>query len=628
MVIRQYQDSLGLMVSARVRNLAVVVALVGICMPAVALACGGFFCSFQRPVNQVGEQILFAVEGSKVRAHIQIQYQGEAEDFSWVLPLPSVPDVDVGIDEIFTALRAVTDPRFEIEWQNEDGCEYTNNCCAMMEMSAGGSNEVDDGVGAVEVLKEGAVGPYNFQVVGSEDGEALFNWLNDNGYDQSPEAKDLVEYYVETDFVFIAVKLSKDQEAGDIRPLIVEYEAPNLACIPIRLTSIAAQADMPIFSWVLSDARAIPLNFFHVVLNPKAYDWMSCGIPAGQGDFCFGENINGVDCQQEYIKLVTEAADSAEGRGFVTEFAGATDVMEGALYTEGQYDLDKLKDLDDPEEFLQVMLQLNFPRFGALIQEIIRDNIPQPDASTLPENCQTETEFYSWNLSECLKSMPEDWTFDPAAFVADLDERFVTPMKDAQALFGKHPYMTRLFTTMSPDEMTRDPLFAFNSELGDVSNVHTIKAKATCSADNQWTAEAITLTFADGEEVQLEGPFQQCTGGALEGTSLANEPAAADIQVLSEDGAPQSIPADQIEQKDVELDRIPVTGATVTPNGSNGSSTGGTPNVEPSADAKKSSSDGCSAGSDLPEPLSIVFLLAGFFGVLILRRRGLRVPQS
>ena len=75
-----------------------------------AQACGGFFCSFNRPVNQVGEQILFSVEGTKVTAQIQIQYQGEAENFSWVLPLPAVPDVKVGIDQIFTALRATTNP--------------------------------------------------------------------------------------------------------------------------------------------------------------------------------------------------------------------------------------------------------------------------------------------------------------------------------------------------------------------------------------------------------------------------------------------------------------------------------------------------------------------------------------
>jgi MYXO-CTERM domain-containing protein len=607
---------------------AALCALLCVMIPAVSFACGGFFCSFNRPVNQVGEQILFSVEGTKVTAQIQIQYQGEAENFSWVLPLPAVPDVTVGTDQIFQALRAITDPRFEIDWQNEEGCNFTNSCMMMANAAEDGGGGGEPG--AVEILKEGAVGPYNFQVVDSDDGEAMFNWLNENGYDQSPEAKNLIEHYVETDFVFIAIKLSKDSDSGDIRPLIVEYDAPNLACIPLRLTSIAAQADMPIFTWVLSDARAIPINFFHVLLNPKAYNWVSCGVPTGQGNFYSGYNGSGVDCQQEYLNLVTAAVDSAEGRGFVTEFAGASEVMEGAIYTEGQYDVDKLKDLDDPVQFLQMLLQLNFPR-NALIQEIIRDNIPQPDPSTLPQDCQTETEFYTWNLEQCLKNMPEDWTFDPAAFVADLEERFITPLKDGQALFTKHPYLTRLFTTMSPDEMTRDPLFAFNGDLGDVSNVHTVIAKAKCATVDDgspvsWKADSITFTYADGDEITMEGPFEQCANIVMEDSALGGQPAAAEIQVLTETGEAETVAPEDVERRDVELDRVGMTvgtggtGTGVTPIPSGNPPVAGGTDEEP-----KKSSGGCTAAHHGMSPWALAFLLLGFFGVLRTRRRTYQV---
>ena len=43
-----------------------------------ARACGGFFCS-QVPIDQVGEQIVFGVEGEKVSATIMIQYAGDAK---------------------------------------------------------------------------------------------------------------------------------------------------------------------------------------------------------------------------------------------------------------------------------------------------------------------------------------------------------------------------------------------------------------------------------------------------------------------------------------------------------------------------------------------------------------------
>ena len=43
------------------------------------------------PVDQSGENILFVRRGSQIQAHIQIQYEGDAERFGWVIPLQSVP---------------------------------------------------------------------------------------------------------------------------------------------------------------------------------------------------------------------------------------------------------------------------------------------------------------------------------------------------------------------------------------------------------------------------------------------------------------------------------------------------------------------------------------------------------
>ena len=59
-----------------------------------ATACGGFFCQAQ-PIIQASEQIIFRQEGNRITAIVQIQYQGTAEDFSWVVPVPGIPDLSV-----------------------------------------------------------------------------------------------------------------------------------------------------------------------------------------------------------------------------------------------------------------------------------------------------------------------------------------------------------------------------------------------------------------------------------------------------------------------------------------------------------------------------------------------------
>src|SRR5688572_17442130 len=91
--------------------------------PAPALACGGFFCSLQQPVDQAAERILFVKDGEEMVAHVQIQYTGPSEKFSWVVPVPSPPKLSVGSDQLFQTLRSTTRPQFSINMRTEGTCK-------------------------------------------------------------------------------------------------------------------------------------------------------------------------------------------------------------------------------------------------------------------------------------------------------------------------------------------------------------------------------------------------------------------------------------------------------------------------------------------------------------------------
>jgi uncharacterized protein (TIGR03382 family) len=84
------------------------------------------------------------------------------------------------------------------------------------------------------------------------------------------------------------------------------------------------------------------------------------------------------------------------------------------------------------------------------------------------------------------------FAFDEAAFRKALNEKVYKPVTDTEDLLGSRPYVTRLYTTMSADEMTMDPGFNFNADLGNVSNIHTAQQKIEC--DNSWT---VTLPQGD-----------------------------------------------------------------------------------------------------------------------------------
>src|SRR5437016_5987374 len=80
-----------------------------------AAACGCFTPPDPSvPVVQAGVKILFSIDSGMVTAHIQIQYAGSAQDFGWLLPLPSVPTLELGTDELFSQLYAQTQPKYKL----------------------------------------------------------------------------------------------------------------------------------------------------------------------------------------------------------------------------------------------------------------------------------------------------------------------------------------------------------------------------------------------------------------------------------------------------------------------------------------------------------------------------------
>src|SRR5262245_9121777 len=99
--------------SSNVRFMLAALVLAGVSAPRIAEACGGTFCDngpMPMPVDQTGENVAFVMLKDQVEAHIQIQYRGEAPKFSWVVPVQSLPEVEVGSQGLFDKLLQATVP--------------------------------------------------------------------------------------------------------------------------------------------------------------------------------------------------------------------------------------------------------------------------------------------------------------------------------------------------------------------------------------------------------------------------------------------------------------------------------------------------------------------------------------
>src|SRR5688572_8316648 len=134
------------MVSNELKRAALAAVFAGcVVQSATAQACGGFFCSQSQPVNQAAERIIFTNNGDgTVTAVIQILYEGPSENFSWLLPISTVPqgdDIAVASDLAFTRLQAATNPSYVLNTRIEGQCRPSQSIGTPANSASGADGE-------------------------------------------------------------------------------------------------------------------------------------------------------------------------------------------------------------------------------------------------------------------------------------------------------------------------------------------------------------------------------------------------------------------------------------------------------------------------------------------------------
>jgi len=472
-----------------------------------AEACGGFFCN-RVPVDQTGEQILFAQQGNQIEAHVNILYQGPSERFAWIVPTPSNPEIGVSTAQLFAQLKWRTGVQYQLQWEDQQNCWWGRGDDDFDSATGGGPPNEGD----VEVIQQSSVGPYDYAVLKADSVTALFDWLHANDYDVPDEAQPFVEPYIIPDSTmhFVAFRLQKDRDTGDIQPVTLKYNSTK-PMIPIQLTAIATQPDLGVTVHILGEARAVPENFLHVYPNEALIDWLGAG--------------------SNYDQLVTAAMNEAGGQGFTTEYAGPSDVMMMSLYRDGMFDTDRLSQQATALEFFNELQSQGFTGDPQLLGMFLR-YIPFPDA--LAEQGLSPQDFY--NCLECYAEyLPEE--FDAEAFANEIEGSIVAPLRHAQELFDTLPYLTRMYSTLSAEEMTLDPVFAYNRDMPDVSNIRTATARlgdgATCEEN-----APVVITLADGREIEQtltwnNFPLDDALAGGADATER--------VEMTAEAGSPQVV---------------------------------------------------------------------------------------
>src|SRR5439155_16201137 len=156
--------------------------LAGALQPGAARACGCLAPpNPAEPVVQAGERILFAVKDSQVTAHIQIQYAGNAAEFGWLLPLPSLPTLEVGSDELFSALLNRTQPKYRLNRIfPQNGCFFGGGQAGGgVDLAAAGAFDggMNNGGPPSPLVVQDSIGPFDYAVLKADDKSAMLMWL-------------------------------------------------------------------------------------------------------------------------------------------------------------------------------------------------------------------------------------------------------------------------------------------------------------------------------------------------------------------------------------------------------------------------------------------------------------------
>ncbi len=545
-----------------------------LCMGALQLpsldahACGGCFSppspQVDQTVRQDAERVLFVRDPvtKQSTVWVEVRYTGLAKDFGWVLPVPKLPKVGVGSVTVFDAFDQTMQARIAVSYGATENCRNESIGCASFDYpdygqwgyadasaayDATSDSDSDGGNAHVEILSSGQTGPYNYVVVKGSDATVLFKWLNDNGYAMPDKAKPILQTHVDKGDLFVAVKLQNGQGVQAIRPIALTMDDAE-PCVPLRLTSIAAVDDMSVIVTVAGPGRAIVKNHLDVTVNPlrlalaNSYSYGSYGVPSN------------------YQQVVAAAIDEASGHAFVTEYAqpGASAVLQSPYQYFTWQALAEAKTLYALAQLLaQGVLPVNVEVADALEPKLqLAAQFPGVTPLQSLANLRACAQFWGGGMGgfgSCnLQNL--SWTqdqlqaiaIDGVALADDVTSTLVAPIADVQKQLTASTTVTRLVMRVSPTEMDRDPVFAFNASLPNVDPQFQVTLNDVCVDGWYSGTRGERLTIASLGSWVID-PNQGVD------PRFKTLPAAWKVQVLDETGG----------AKDIDPPQAPVVAAAI-----------------------------------------------------------------
>jgi len=188
------------------------------------------------------------------------RFQTAAEDFGFLVPTPTRPDLGEVDDGIFSSARRLTSPRYVTESRTRTVFGFG---LILGEKASKSAARTDAMPQPVEILEQKKVAGFDATVLRAEETQALIDWLNEHGYESRPALTEWLKWYVEHRWIITAFKVSADpggksQQQVNSRTLRMSFQTDR-PFYPYRepedMRQPSGQGSRSLHVYVLSDKK-------------------------------------------------------------------------------------------------------------------------------------------------------------------------------------------------------------------------------------------------------------------------------------------------------------------------------------------------------------------------------------
>lgn len=237
-------------------------------LPLCANGDGGFVSqtAFEKVLIPDQRALIHFASGTETLV-IDTAFQGSGTNFAWIVPVPSLPEIEPATTGLFSTLQFLFRPNIEHDvpgyywlaiyigiivgyaaWRKRRGRSVVDVIAVAILLvllngmllpslgSAPGSAAAD----SIQVLERKRVGVYDTATLKSSDARAVLDWLRQNGFAVRTNFESTIRVYAQEGWYFVASKIRLDagmKDAAKAHPLMLKFRTER-PVYPLRLTGL------------------------------------------------------------------------------------------------------------------------------------------------------------------------------------------------------------------------------------------------------------------------------------------------------------------------------------------------------------------------------------------------------